>query len=74
VHEIDEAEIVLLPNETRLDGSGAVVQPDASIASPHVQVLVESKRIRSSAFQPWQLAREYLAVRHQAGTGIRCCC
>jgi hypothetical protein len=57
---------VLLPDQTTLADSGVIVQPDATIATGECHVLVEAKRIRSSAFQPRQLAREYLAVRQDA--------
>ncbi|MHA7181601.1 hypothetical protein ACX80J_15965 [Arthrobacter sp. MDB2-24] len=43
-----------------------IVQPDALISTPDVFAFVEAKRIRTSAFQPEQLAREYVAVMTNA--------
>ncbi len=42
------------------------VQPDGVLESPSVYCLIEAKRIRSSAFQPEQLAREMLAVLQES--------
>lgn len=73
VTEIEEAELELLPPEIKLAPSAAsyqqqlVVQPDGLLTSPHCLVLLEAKRIRSSSFQPEQLAREYVALRLRAG-------
>lgn len=67
VAEIEQADLTLLPDETQLPPHGLAVQPDATIVSPSCHVLVEAKRIRRSSFQPEQLAREYLAVLHDAG-------
>ncbi len=44
-----------------------IVQPDAVILSPDVFAFVEAKRIRTSAFQPEQLAREYVTVITNTG-------
>jgi hypothetical protein len=64
--ELEHAEIVLLPDESRLGPDGPVVQPDGVVASQTCHVLVEAKAMRSS-FQPEQLPREYLALRRDAG-------
>lgn len=72
IDEVEEAEIVLLPDETKLRPSAAtyqqqlVVQPDGVLTSPKCHALVEAKRIRPSSFQPEQLAREYLALMREA--------
>jgi hypothetical protein len=42
------------------------VQPDVIIECPSVYCLVEAKRIKRGAFQPEQLAREYLVVLQTA--------
>ena len=42
------------------------MQPDAVITTPHCYALVEAKRIRTSSFQPEQLAREYLLTMREA--------
>ena len=39
-----------------------VVQPDAELTSTSVYTLIEAKRIRRSAFQPEQLARELVTA------------
>ena len=44
-----------------------MVQPDATLAMPGCHVLVEAKRIRRSAFQAEQLAREYVTLLSDAG-------
>lgn len=64
--ECEDAEVVLLPEQSVLPG-GVVVQPDAEFISPSVYTLVEAKRIRRSAFQPEQLARELAAAVWNAG-------
>lgn len=67
--EIESATTTLLPDELSLgrpeDSVG--VQPDALIEGPGVFVLLEAKRIRSSSFQPEQLARELLCTLEEAG-------
>ena len=73
--EAAAASLHFLPGELEVQpGPGAsqrvVVQPDAIIQSPSAYVLVEAKRIRSSAFQPEQLAREYLALLANAGGAV----
>lgn len=65
--EIEEAEITLLPDESRIPGTDLVVQPDATMSMPSCHVLVEAKRIRRSAFQAEQLAREYVTLLSDAG-------
>lgn len=60
--EAEEADIQLLPGDVTLLPAGIKVQPDATVTTPTCSVLIEAKRIKASAFQPEQLAREYLAV------------
>lgn len=72
IEEAEQAEISLLSGDMSVNPSGAraskfIVQPDALITSPSVFAFVEAKRIRTSAFQPEQLAREYVAVMSNAG-------
>ncbi len=63
-----EAELVtfsLLPGDVFLSGPGTAqlaVQPDGIIESPSVYCVLEAKRIKRGAFQPEQLAREYLVL------------
>ncbi|MFC9771092.1 MULTISPECIES: hypothetical protein [unclassified Pseudarthrobacter] len=71
--EIEEAELRFLPGDMALapNRSGTdqlVVQPDALVTSPGSFVLVEAKRVRSSSFQPQQLAKEYVATMAHAAT------
>jgi hypothetical protein len=73
VNEIEEAELRFLPGDMALapNRSGKdqlFVQPDALITSSSSFVLVEAKRVRTSSFQPEQLAREYVATMAYAGT------
>lgn len=68
--EIEDADLVLLPDESLLLGSTVVVQPDATLATPGHFVLIEAKRIRSASFQPEQLAREYVTLLDQAATRV----
>jgi hypothetical protein len=56
----------LLPGDVFLGRTGVHVQPDATIITPNAYVLVEAKRIRRSAFQENQLARELVAVIQEA--------
>jgi len=70
--QIEEAVIELLPGDILLSRKGAgseplCLQPDGIIQTPDVYCLLEAKRIRSGAFQPQQLAREYLTVLREAG-------
>jgi hypothetical protein len=61
-HEIEAGHITLLPDQIELGPTKVVVQPDATIVSPGKWILVEAKRLRTSSFQPEQLAREYVAL------------
>lgn len=65
--EAESAEVVLLPDEYLVGNRKVVVQPDATMVSDKIFVLVEAKRIRRSSFQPDQLAREFVAVLREAG-------
>lgn len=56
----------LAPNRT--GKNQLVVQPDALVTSKSSFVLVETKRVRASSFQPEQLARDYVATMALAGT------
>ncbi|WP_210252835.1 hypothetical protein [Arthrobacter zhaoguopingii] len=65
--QAESADISLLSGDLQVNPVKAVstrfvVQPDALITTPDVYALVEAKRIRTSAFQQEQLAREFLAV------------
>ncbi len=65
--QAESAEMSLLSGDLQVNPDQPVptrfvVQPDALITTPDVFALVEAKRIRSSAFQQEQLAREFLAV------------
>ncbi len=54
-------------------GKGRVhLQPDGILESPLVYCMLEAKRIKRGAFQPEQLAREFLTVLKMAGdrTGL----
>jgi hypothetical protein len=68
VTEVEQAEVILLPDEMKLRPSGPtyqaqlVVQPDGVMMSSSCYVLLEAKRIRRSSFQAEQLAREYVAL------------
>lgn len=67
VNEAEDAVFRLLPSQNyylRPSEETLNVQPDATIETSGVFVLVEAKRIKSSSFQRGQLAKEYvLAVR-----------
>jgi hypothetical protein len=73
VEEIEDACFTLLPGNQYLIPSGKhhqtklPVQPDGIIESMSTFVLLEAKRIRSSSFQPEQLAREYVLALRDAG-------
>jgi hypothetical protein len=74
--EIEDAVLTLLPGDQRLAPGGHSkkeqlrVQPDGFIESDTVFVVLEAKRIRSSSFQPEQLAREFvLALRDAHNKG-----
>lgn len=72
--EIEQAELRLLPgveNSYLIPSAGAhrnrlSVQPDGIIQSPSCYGILEAKRIRSSSFQPEQLAREFVLVMRDA--------
>lgn len=67
--DTESARLGLLPDEISIsDGVG--VQADVHISTDEALVLVEAKRIRSSQFQQFQLARELMAVE-QAARGKR---
>lgn len=71
VAEIEQAEVTLFPDQLVLRPNAPtnqtlVVQPDGSVISPGSYVMLEAKRIRTSAFQPEQLAREYVALMREA--------
>jgi hypothetical protein len=64
--EAEKAEFLVLPGEMYLQAEDipkVEIQPDAIITTPNVYCLVEAKRIRSSSFQPRQLAREFVMAR-----------
>jgi hypothetical protein len=70
--EVEQLTFSLLPGdiflaETACGGSQLCVQPDGVVESPSVYCLLEAKRVKRGAFQPEQLAREYLAVLQEAG-------
>ncbi|MFD2078116.1 hypothetical protein SAMN05421678_108297 [Actinopolymorpha cephalotaxi] len=73
VGEVEEAVVTLLPDEFKLRPAAPtyqtqmVVQPDGIMVSPNCFVLIEAKRIRTSSFQPEQLAREYVTAVREAG-------
>jgi len=67
--EAEKAEFLVLPGEMYLQAEDipkVEIQPDAIITTPNVYCLVEAKRIRSSSFQPRQLAREFVMARRHA--------
>ncbi len=66
VAEIEDAEFTLLPDEAVVGPNAIKVQPDGYVSTPSTLVLIEAKRIRSSSFQPKQLARELVALLQQA--------
>lgn len=74
ISEIEEATFTLLPGNQPLIPSGdrhqtqLHVQPDGIIESPGTYTILEAKRIRSSSFQPEQLAREYVLALRDAGS------
>jgi len=65
--EASSAITSLLPGDAQLTPTTIVLQPDAWIETTSCRILVEAKRIRSSAFQQEQLAREYLALMQHTG-------
>ncbi|GAA1107223.1 hypothetical protein GCM10009630_00120 [Kribbella jejuensis] len=64
--EAEQATFTLLPDESRLSPNGVVVQPDGVLTTPSCHVLIEAKGLGRSAFQPEQLAREYVCVLRDA--------
>ena len=70
--QIEEANFSLLPGDISLGDKPARgetwvhLQPDGIIQTTDVYCLLEVKRIKPGAFQPEQLAREYLAVLQEA--------
>ena len=66
VREIEDVVISMLPGDVVLGTSGVTVQPDTTMISPSTYVLLEAKRIRRSAFQADQLAREFVAVLQES--------
>jgi hypothetical protein len=75
IEQTEQMEISLLSGDMSINPSEAtasafIVQPDALITSAGVFTFVEAKRIRTSAFQPEQLARELVAVMSNAGDRI----
>lgn len=76
ISDIEEARFTLLPGNQPLASSGdrhqtqLCVQPDGIIESPSTYTILEAKRIRSSSFQPEQLAREYVLALRDAGSRI----
>lgn len=67
IDHIESAVMDFLPGDLPLVAeSGPLkklyVQPDAVLTTENSFVLIEAKRIRRSAFQPQQLAREYVAA------------
>ena len=69
--EAEEAEFLVLPGGGMYLQAENIpkveVQPDAIITTQSVYCVVEAKRIRSSSFQPRQLAREFLMAHQFAG-------
>jgi hypothetical protein len=70
--EVEELSFSLLPGGFMLEQSLSSikspleVQPDAIVESPSVLCLLEAKRIKRGAFQPEQLAREFIGVVQKA--------
>ena len=66
--EVEQLTFHFLPGDVFLAKKTPALwlQPDLRIDSPHVHCFVEAKRIKRGAFQPEQLAREYLAVVQEA--------
>jgi len=65
--EAEQARIILLPEESTLAPGGTVVQPDGLLVTPSCHVLLESKGMGRSTFQPEQLSREFACVTRDAG-------
>jgi len=71
IESIEDAVVDLLPGGPDLALGGPNIQPDAYLHLPDATVLVEAKRIRSGAFQPEQLAREFLTLMRDHQTTYR---
>lgn len=73
IDHIESAVLEFLPGDLPLvpgaeSPQQLFVQPDAVLTTENSFVMIEAKRIRRSAFQPQQLAREYVAaVAHSQG-------
>lgn len=72
IEQAEPATLSLLPGDMAINPSSVpaqrfIVQPDAVITTPEVFCFVEAKRIKTSAFQPEQLARELVATISNAG-------
>lgn len=73
ISEIEEAAFTLLPGNHPLVPGGnrhqtqMSVQPDGIIETPSTYTILEVKRIRTSSFQPEQLAREFVLALREAG-------
>ena len=65
--EAEQVEITLLPEQSQLAPGGIVVQPDGLLQTPSCHILLEAKGMGRSAFQPEQLAREFVCVIREAG-------
>lgn len=76
IDSVEQANFVLLPGNFYLRPSikvhsGALpVQPDGIISSETAYAVIEAKRLKSSSFQPQQLAREYLLAIRDAGDRV----
>lgn len=68
--EAEHASITLLPEQSWLSHGGTVVQPDGLITTPSCRGLIEAKGMSRSAFQPEQLAREYICAVRDAGSRL----
>ena len=64
--DVEELILDVLPGDLELPSLKIRAQPDALLSSDKSLVFVEAKRIRASAFQEEQLARELLLTAHHA--------
>lgn len=60
--DIERAAIDILPGDLIHPDADIRAQPDVRIDSPTAFVFIEAKRLRSSSFQPDQLAKELILV------------
>jgi hypothetical protein len=73
LQEIEQVRCSLLPGDVFLAAQPSLgepalaVQPDGILDSPGVTCFLGARRIKPGAFQPEQLAREFLAVIQEAG-------